>query len=559
MILRIRHGHGCFSRLFFGVGIINLFLHLQQILIFSLLKRGFWFMKITNISILALLSLLVLVLFIPINPAYFRIPYRDSGVFLYIGQRILDGNVPYRDIWDHKGPIIFYINALGLFIGNGSRWGVWFLEFASISMSVYLCYFILFRTFNKISALFGSVLWLFSLKFVIDGGNLTEEYAILFSFVALYLFFQEGRLQKDTFLIFIGFSLAINFLLRPNLIGMQISIIIYYLIHGLVSHKHKENLLKIGFIIVGCILILIPIFIFFYINGAFFQMVEAVLNYNMLYSRASHPSIALTMSRVFSIFSITFVLPIFGWLLGIVTIAHKSETSQLRTDLLSICIINLPIELFLVSASGSGQKHYLMTLMPAIAVLTTWLIYKGIQVKFKLWIFKGNIISRFATITSIIMMVCLLLIPNYKIFISTYKNINSGEVSTVRLIKNYVGENDYLLMWGQETVYNFLTEREAPTRYVYQFPYPFSTPGYFSKNLSKEFIDAIEQKRPIIIDVSISDSRIPPLDDEKMNQWITERGNNQYTQEILSLLSYIDEHYQLIGSVGKWPVYGYSQ
>ncbi len=59
-------------------------------------------------------------------PNGIKIPNRDSGAFLYIGQRILKGDIPYRDIWDHKPPCIFFINALGLFIGRGAIWGVWF-------------------------------------------------------------------------------------------------------------------------------------------------------------------------------------------------------------------------------------------------------------------------------------------------------------------------------------------------------------------------------------------------------------------------------------------------
>ena len=51
-------------------------------------------------AVLAALSVAVLV---PNHPAG-RDPAEDTGVFLYAAQRLLDGGVPYRDIWDHKPP-----------------------------------------------------------------------------------------------------------------------------------------------------------------------------------------------------------------------------------------------------------------------------------------------------------------------------------------------------------------------------------------------------------------------------------------------------------------------
>ena len=65
-------------------------------------------------------------------PVLFSLPAYDSTVFLYMGQRILDGFIPYKDAWDHKPPMIYWINALGLYLGQGSFLGVRLIEFLSI-------------------------------------------------------------------------------------------------------------------------------------------------------------------------------------------------------------------------------------------------------------------------------------------------------------------------------------------------------------------------------------------------------------------------------------------
>ena len=34
----------------------------------------------------------------------------DKAVFVYIGEAMRNGQVPYRDIFDHKGPFLYFIN-----------------------------------------------------------------------------------------------------------------------------------------------------------------------------------------------------------------------------------------------------------------------------------------------------------------------------------------------------------------------------------------------------------------------------------------------------------------
>ncbi len=49
----------------------------------------------------------------------------DKEIFKYTGMAILRGNVPYRDFFDHKPPMIFFINAAGLVFGP---WGLWMIN-----------------------------------------------------------------------------------------------------------------------------------------------------------------------------------------------------------------------------------------------------------------------------------------------------------------------------------------------------------------------------------------------------------------------------------------------
>jgi hypothetical protein len=80
---------------------------------------------------------------LPVSPLNMPFTFRDSGVFLYLGWRILNGELPYRDIWDHKPPVIFYLNALGLAISGNSRWGVWAVELAFLFAVAFIGYLLI--------------------------------------------------------------------------------------------------------------------------------------------------------------------------------------------------------------------------------------------------------------------------------------------------------------------------------------------------------------------------------------------------------------------------------
>src|SRR5215216_5751069 len=98
-----------------------------------------------------------LVALFPNNPNNMTLPSRDSGVFLYVGWRLLKGDVPYRDVWDHKPPLIYFVDALGIALSPDSLWGVWFLQFIFIFFTLLFVYKLLDREFGIFAALAGTV------------------------------------------------------------------------------------------------------------------------------------------------------------------------------------------------------------------------------------------------------------------------------------------------------------------------------------------------------------------------------------------------------------------
>lgn len=50
---------------------------------------------------------------------------RDQGLFYYVGREwVLRGAVPYRDVWDHKPPLIYVLHAAAIVLFGERLWGI---------------------------------------------------------------------------------------------------------------------------------------------------------------------------------------------------------------------------------------------------------------------------------------------------------------------------------------------------------------------------------------------------------------------------------------------------
>src|SRR5262245_32699608 len=58
------------------------------------------------------------VLIIVRAPAIVQPMGADQGLYAYVGERVLDGGLPYRDAWDQKPPAIHYTYAALRAVGN---------------------------------------------------------------------------------------------------------------------------------------------------------------------------------------------------------------------------------------------------------------------------------------------------------------------------------------------------------------------------------------------------------------------------------------------------------
>ncbi|HEY5625149.1 MAG TPA: glycosyltransferase family 39 protein, partial [Dehalococcoidia bacterium] len=156
-----------------------------------------------RIALIAAICAIPVVLYIPFLAEPF---FRDEGLYAAVAQMILDGEVPYRDAFDNKPPMIFAWYALSFVLFGEHVWAPRLLAALLLSASTLLMYFegrLLFSHRAGIVAALALALS-FGLATLETGAN-TEFFMILPLVAALYTFSMGQKTGQSRWYLAAGF------------------------------------------------------------------------------------------------------------------------------------------------------------------------------------------------------------------------------------------------------------------------------------------------------------------------------------------------------------------
>jgi len=491
------------------------------------------------LELLLLLSIVLAILlpFSPVSPQ--SVPSRDSGVFLYTGWRVLQGEIPYLQIWDHKPPVIYYLNALGLLLSPDSIWGVWIVEVASLGLAAAFGYSLFKRLYGIFPAALLSFLWLFSAFFLLVGGNLTTEYGLPFQFALLWLFYRAESERRYGWRGFaLGAVAALLFFTRQTAIGIALAIGLYLLLNRLSRREIGRFFRDALPILAGGLAVTAVILGYFALQGALPAFWEVAFQYNFAY--AEERGIADQINAIFQglkhLNNLGLALLAFiGWSAALGLLIYKKERfAPTFRSLLWLAIIALPVELWLVSVGGRPRIPYFTVLLPIFAVLAG----------FALWLVLDSVLKDIpplagaALTVSLVISLCAVFSMDYRDLVDFYTQ-PSGDPALIAYIQNNTTPEETVLMWGAESAYNFMARRASPTRFVYQYPL---YKGFGGKSYVTEFLNAILTKRPRLI--------IMQMDDKLYDFRFGYRDD-----QVGALMDQIKPRYSPTIQIGDWQVY----
>lgn len=502
----------------------------------------------TDIAISLLLGLMVLGVLVPVSPANMPVAGRDSGVFLYTGWRILKGEMPYMDVWDHKPPVIFYINAIGLQLSNNSRWGVWGIEVISLYIAAMIAFLMLRKAFDTFSAIVSLFVMLLTMVFMLEGGNFTTEYTIPLQFACLWMAWKSES-QKHSFRydVSIGLLSGILFLTKQNTIGVFLSIMLYILLSRTAARNWRELVQRIIIILSVFVAVLAIVAILFAVRGGLDELWNAAFSYNFYY--AAEPSFgdhAQSIYRAWILLSKTYLVwfGFLGWSVALTSIIFaRNEHNTRPGSLISIGLINLPIELIFAAMGGRLINHHFMTLLPIFTLFSALffhLFFRGLRNWF------GNVSSvraGIATASVILLTIPLTYLKPLRDYVDIalgYRNDETRAHDVVQLILRRTYPTDTVLVLEAESYINFAAGRKSPTKYVYQ--YPLNMPDFTTKEMVESFLNDIVHNPPTLIV-------------DKSGKWIEADNFAARSDGIVSMVAQIKGKYRELDRIGPWIIY----
>ena len=409
-----------------------------------------------------------------------------------------------------------------------------------------------------------TLLWILTAALLLDKGNTTEELVVPLQFAALTLLLAGQRAWSGSRALAIGVLGALALLAKPTLIGLWLAIALVVLIDT-VRSRHWRLALKFFLAAgAGVVLIVLPVASWLILAGAGREAASAIFGYNAAYSAATSADrlTSIWHGLIVTAVSGLAVLALAGWATGALRLVRLPHLGGTTARLLWTAVLDVPIEFCLAALSGRSYPHYYLPWLAPLAVLAAFLICVLLgdgPPPLCAPLRERPVAGRYVLAC---LLTCYALAAGVVLgWLRAPADADSRlRAAAVTYVEQHTAPDETVLLWGAATSINVAADRDAPTRYIYQ--YPLYMRGYQSNALVEQFLHDLLTDRPALI---IDDSRetgnegVPPLDPARRATWRSGLASASPLPSMDEVYAFIAANYQRVGAVGddRWPIYAY--
>ena len=285
----------------------------------------------------------------------------DAAIFKQMGLAVLKGKTLYVDYFDNKGCILYFIQALGLYLGGN----FFILIMQAISLTITLI------IWNKTIAFYREDRFcfvslgiaLFLLLCFYDGGDLSEEWCLPFASYPIFLYFRSLKSDKEIRRLewfVIGICFGIIAFIRINNASAFLGFIAFLFISYVRKKEFKKLFYDLFLFILGTLLISGICFLYFYLKAGAEGIIKMFYGTFLSYFNYFNTNYFNTDVKQKVFYTIIYIL----FLIICITF-HIINTPKQK----EILIPTLISYAFFICSSGTRcYTHYLMALLPLIIV-----------------------------------------------------------------------------------------------------------------------------------------------------------------------------------------------
>lgn len=241
------------------------------------------------VPVIVLCSFLIITVLSKSSPLYPLNNWGDANCYFTVGRALLKGKILYRDIFDHKGPLLYFLHSAASLISDNSFLGVWILEIICASLfgiiSLKTVRLFVSCKYDTAAIVIGEAL--IYAENCLGHGDSAEELCLPAIAYILYLsckFVLDKKIKAKEYCLLgvaVFFAFWIKYTLVSILAGAFVVLTVYAVRKGKAGQLFKGMGLAIGMF---CVLT-IPILIYFAANDSMKDLInvyflENVSGYN---------------------------------------------------------------------------------------------------------------------------------------------------------------------------------------------------------------------------------------------------------------------------------------
>ena len=357
-------------------------------------------------GICLLLSAIFFFLFGGNSPVYTFNSENDFQWFMTMGNGLVHGKIPYRDLFEQKGPIVYFVYAFACLFPS-PRIAILILEIICLSLFLFFAYRICQKRLNQFYCLIALVLLgftIFTSWCNMRNASAVEEFCLpIFAYFLLCWleFLTEKKHWNWVRSLCLGLCFGILLWVKYTLFYFMLVPMMIWFILSLRRRQYRTLLINALCIIAGVLIITAPILLFYALHHAIDDLFYVYFYINLTAYGTTEPLIILlSLGSFFTIGPVVLFFMLFGVIMF--SIKHWRERSGWL--LLIAFLVNLALLIY----SSKRIIYYHGELFPYTILGVTYLL-ELIQLKLPLQQFKKSIYILFITACIILCIPCSIL------------------------------------------------------------------------------------------------------------------------------------------------------
>ena len=417
----------------------------------------------------------------------------DEAVYSYVGWGMLDGLVPYKDVFDHKPPGIYLLYALAFLLFGPKALSIKVLA-TIYTLGTVLAVFLVGRKMagERVGCMAALLFGIFSCGPKIEGGGVnTEIFLVLPYTLAAYFLLRTVDTAGRRHYLFFGLWTGLASIIKQVALVNLCWVFAYWL--GCIWRDRTwsavANIVRNAVLVmVGVALPWLPFILYFYFSDAIKDFFYWQVGFNLNYMYTSYqdlPVTAIFIDQMKGVLSENGLL----WLLALAGIgllwqqmrnpgifSTGSEPRPLESMTFSL-MATWPLFCFLgIALGGRYYGHYFIQIIPSLSILG------GVGLAGLIQSIRANGLAYLRRPISLITMA--IFACAFYLFVMTdapyylryngdqisYQQYRTSLFSVTRFIGKYLGErthpDDLIYVWRGDPEINFYALRKTPSPFL---------------------------------------------------------------------------------------------